>query len=266
MKRLCIIGLGNMGLALLGGIVESGVIDRSAILGVEKYPASAAAAAERYGIPVQADLAGIGAGDTILLAVKPQQMKDVLATLGPVAVDNLVISIAAGVTLATIAAALPGARLVRCMPNTPALVRRGVTGIYAVPAVTAGERADVERILSAVGDVVWVSSESDIDRVTALSGSGPAYVYYFIEALEDAGVRVGLTREAARRLAVGTIEGSVALMRETGEHPTILKERVTSPGGTTIYGLSALEQGGVKAAVHDAVMAAFARSKELAAS
>jgi pyrroline-5-carboxylate reductase len=174
------------------------------------------------------------------------------------------VSIAAGVPLAALAAALPpGSRIVRAMPNTPALVRAGATAFVASPGCSAGDRALARALFEAVGSAWEAPSEALLDAVTGLSGSGPAYVFVFLEALSDAGVRMGLPRDAATALAIQTVLGAAKLAQETGRHPAALKDQVTSPGGTTIAGLERLEARGFRAAVHEAVAAATRRSKEL---
>jgi len=192
----------------------------------------------------------------------------VLAALGgarePALARPLWVSIAAGVPLATLAAALPpGAHIVRAMPNTPALVRSGATAFVAGAACSAQDRALARALFEGVGLAWEAPSEALLDAVTGLSGSGPAYVFVFLEALSDAGVRMGLPRDAATALATQTVLGAAKLAQETGRHPAALKDQVTSPGGTTIAGLERLEAHGFRAAIHEAVAAATRRSKEL---
>ena len=204
-------------------------------------------------------------GEVIILAVKPQQSGGVLATIkqavGP---GKLVVSIMAGVRSASIEEALePGTRVVRVMPNTPALVGTGATAISAGRNAAREDLDCVEAIFARTGLVVRVD-EKQMDAVTGLSGSGPAYVFTFIEALSDAGVKNGLTREISARLALQTVLGAARMLAETGEHPAKLREQVTSPGGTTIAGLHVLENGRFRGTIMDAVDAATQRSKELA--
>jgi pyrroline-5-carboxylate reductase len=202
--------------------------------------------------------------DVIVLAVKPQSMPEVLAELAP-CVDgrHLVVSVAAGVTLAAIRGALgAGPRLVRVMPNTPALVGAAASAYALDASATEADERLVRHGLESIGRVVRVP-ESLLDAVTGLSGSGPAFVFLVIDALADGGVRVGLPRSTALELAAQTVLGAARMVLETGEHPAVLKDRVASPAGTTIAGLHALERGGVRAAVIDAVVAAAQRAAEL---
>jgi pyrroline-5-carboxylate reductase len=202
--------------------------------------------------------------DVLFLAVKPQQMAEVLGQLrGRLSADHLVISIAAGIPLGIIARGLgEGPRLVRVMPNTPCLVGCGVSAYCLGPAATRDDAALVNRLLSAVGRAVEVP-EKLLDAVTGLSGSGPAFVYVMIEALSDGGVNMGLPREVATALAAQTVLGAAQMVLSTGQHPGVLKDQVASPGGTTIAGLQALEEHGLRAALIAAVEAATERSIEL---
>jgi pyrroline-5-carboxylate reductase len=204
-------------------------------------------------------------GEVVILAVKPQQAVGVLEQLEPViTTDKLVVSIMAGIQSSMIEENLaPGCRVVRAMPNTPALIGAGATALCAGQMASAADLDMVRQIFALIGTAVRVE-EKQMDAVTALSGSGPAYVFTFIEALSDAGVNNGLPRDVASQLAVQTVLGSARMVKETGEHPALLKERVTSPGGTTIAGLHVLESGSFRGVVMDAVKAACQKSKELA--
>jgi pyrroline-5-carboxylate reductase len=204
-------------------------------------------------------------GDVVILAVKPQQAAGVLSTLKQaVRPDKLIVSIMAGVRSASIEESLePGTRVVRVMPNTPALVGTGATAICAGRNASKEDLDCVESIFARTGLVVRVD-EKQMDAVTGLSGSGPAYVFTFIEALSDAGVKNGLTRDVSTKLALQTVLGAARMLAETGEHPAKLREQVTSPGGTTIAGLHVLENGRFRGVIMDAVDAACQRSKELA--
>jgi pyrroline-5-carboxylate reductase len=267
-RRIGLLGAGAMGEALAGGLLAAGVA-RERIRAAEPDAARRAQVAAALGIEVGADNAAVlRASDVVVLAVKPNQIARVLQALRKEAPDAMAaplwISIAAGVTLAKLAAELPpGARAVRAMPNTPALVRAGATAFVASAAATAADRAVAQALFECVGLAWEAPDEGLLDAVTGLSGSGPAYVFVFLEALADAGVRAGLPREAAARLAAQTVLGSARLALESGLHPGQLKDRVTSPGGTTIAGLARLEAGGFRAAVLDAVEAATRRAREL---
>jgi len=201
--------------------------------------------------------------DVVFIATKPQQVQDVCASIGKSGANPIVVSIAAGVTLDSLAGWLPsGCRIVRVMPNTPAMVGELAAGYAPNAACSDADAALVGSILGALGTAFKVK-ESDLDAVTGLSGSGPAYVFQFIEALSDGGVRAGLTRPVATQLAAKTVRGAATMVLQTGKHPGELKDQVTSPGGTTIAGVHALEMGGMRAAVMNAVVAATERSREL---
>ncbi|HEX7133964.1 MAG TPA: pyrroline-5-carboxylate reductase [Iamia sp.] len=259
MARLLVIGGGRMGEALVAGLVDSGWAPAEEITVIEALAARRdQLTAAHAGLDVRAD---VSSGCDTVLAVKPA---DAIASLSDLA-PTRVLSIAAGVTTAALEAALPeGTPVVRAMPNTPALVGAGAAAIAGGSHATDADLAWAEEVLGAVGTVVRVP-ETQLDAVTGLSGSGPAYVFLVAEALIDAGVLVGLPRPASRELAVQTLLGAARLLAETGETPEVLRAQVTSPGGTTAAGLRALETGGVRAAVIDAVVAATDRSRELGA-
>jgi pyrroline-5-carboxylate reductase len=261
------IGAGRMATALIRGMLRAGTATHRSIIASDPLEKAREAVAAETGVPVVASNLDVARQcDVLVLAVKPQSMPDVLAALRPaVTPDHLVISIAAGVSLATLAEGLgPDRRLARVMPNTPALIGAGASGFCLGPDARASDEALVLACLNAVGRAYRVP-ESMIDAVTGLSGSGPAFVYVMIEALSDGGVRVGLPRDIATALAAQTVLGSAQMVLETGTHPGVLKDQVASPGGTTIAGLHALERGGLRAALIDAVEAATRRSAELAA-
>ncbi|AHV94396.1 pyrroline-5-carboxylate reductase [Bordetella holmesii] len=204
-----------------------------------------------------------------IFAVKPQVMRDVVQAVQPwLEPDTLVISVAAGLRADTLAGWLgqperPWSRLVRCMPNTPALVGQGMTGMAALDGVSAADRQLAQTLLGAVGEVVWVADDAALDAVTALSGSGPAYVFLFIEALIAGGQAVGLSAEQARQLALGTLRGATTLASQAEDPPSVLRERVTSKGGTTAAALAVLEQADMRSIVARAIEAAARRSEEL---
>lgn len=261
------LGTGNMAEALIKGLIAAGVVEPKQIHGSDPRRERCDELAARFGIHMTANNAEVvRAAEIVVLAVKPQILPKVLDEIAPhLRPSTLVISIAAGVPVSAIEPRLPeGTRVVRTMPNTPALVGAGAT------AIAAGQHAkddDVEatrRIFDAVGMTV-VLDESQLDAVTGLSGSGPAYVFLIIEALSDAGVKVGLSRYNAQALAAQTLLGSAKLLIETKEHPGRLKDMVTSPGGTAIAGLHTLEAGGLRTTLINAVEAATHRSRELGA-
>lgn len=265
-QRIGFVGGGAMAEALAGGLVAAGLAPER-ICAADPDPSRRKHLAEALGIGTSADNADAALGsDTCVVAVKPAVVAGSLAAIPrEVAAGPLWISIAAGVPLARLAAALPpDARIVRAMPNTPALVRAGATAICANARVGAEDLAVATALFESVGTCWTAPEESLLDAVTGLSGSGPAYVFVFLEALADAGVRVGLPRDAALSLAIQTVLGAARLASEGGRAPAQLRDQVTSPGGTTIAGLERLESGGLRAAVYDAVAAATARSRELA--
>jgi pyrroline-5-carboxylate reductase len=263
---IAIFGGGKMGEALLAGL-RSGDGARTDVVVSERYPGRAAQLAETYGIETP-DLAdAVARSATLVLAVKPQDMDALLAEIAPVVrTSHLVVSVAAGVTTTHLEAGLGAdVPVVRCIPNTPALVNEGMTAISAGTHATDEHLALAESLLGAVGRVVRVP-ESQLDVVTALSGSGPAYLYLVAEALIDAGVLLGLPRALATELTVQTVVGSAAMLRDSGEHPVLLREAVSSPGGTTVAGIREFERHGLRASFADALEAAARRSAELGRS
>lgn len=259
------IGAGRMATALARGLIAAGVITPERLMASDvEEGACRAFAGESGGRTTASNREVAAASDILFLAVKPQQMADVLKNLAPVLEDrHLVISIAAGIPLAAYESALgKHRRLVRVMPNTPCLVNASASGFAVGGAATDSDAKLVQSLLDTVGLAVRVD-EKLLDAVTGLSGSGPAYVYQIIEALSDGGVRVGLPRDVATKLAAQTVLGAAKMVLETGQHPGALKDAVTSPGGTTIAGLHALETGGLRGTLMNAVVAATERSREL---
>ena len=256
---LLLIGCGRMGGALLDGWLRDGL---SASVVVD--PGGAPVASPHL---VAASLAAVPAGfrpDCVVLAVKPQQAGEVLAEAGRRFPGALFLSIMAGRTIAGIELATGAAAVVRAMPNTPAAIGRGIAGLYASPAVGESHRALAERLLAAVGEVVWLAREEEMDAVTAVSGSGPAYVFLLAELLEQAGTRAGLSDAVARRLARATVSGAGALLAETDEDASSMREAVTSKAGTTERALAVLmAEGAWPHLVGEAVTAAAARAREL---
>lgn len=263
MHKVSFIGGGNMAAAIIGGLIASGT-QPTDIEVVEINADARAQLSARFGVVTHTDLSQARLHGLIVLAVKPQTLPDVAAALASRLTGQLVVSIAAGVRVADLARWLGGHdRIVRAMPNTPALVQAGIAGLYAAPAVGQDARSQAEAVLRAVGGVVWVDDEPQLDAVTAVSGSGPAYVFYFIESLEAAGVAQGLAPETARQLALHTFFGAAKLALESGEEPGVLRQRVTSRGGTTERGITVLETAAVNLAISQAVEAASRRSAEL---
>jgi pyrroline-5-carboxylate reductase len=267
MRRWGFIGSGKMATALVKGMLRAGIAPVDSIGASDPLPAARTALQSETGVAVfDSNIPVAQRSDALVLAVKPQSMREVLGQLRPVVTpEHLVVSIAAGITIASIDEGLgSNGRIVRVMPNTPALVGEGASAYAMGPRVCPEDEAVVQAFLGAVGRAVRVP-ESLLDAVTGLSGSGPAFVFLMIEALSDGGVRVGLPRDVATLLAAQTVLGAAKMVTETGQHPGVLKDQVASPGGTTIAGLHALERGGVRGALIDAVEAATRRSAELGA-
>jgi len=258
------IGGGNMATALIGGLVAKGFAPGS-IKVVEVAAQARARLAQSFGVTCfERPAAAAPFGDVVVLAVKPQQMREVARELAPSLQGELVLSIAAGIRLADLARWLGGhARLARCMPNTPALIGAGVTGLYARAEAGPEGRQHAQAVLEAVGAVIWVGEEALLDPVTAVSASGPAYVFYFIEALERAARELGLDAAGARQLAIGTFRGAAELAARSSDSPATLRERVTSKGGTTERALATLQADRVADAIVRAVRAASERAREL---
>lgn len=264
-KKIGFIGAGNMGEALIRGLLGAGMVTAGDILISEQDPERAASLRKNCRVrSAESGAALAGKADVLFLAVKPRQLEVVLEEIAPV-VDRskLLVSVAAGITLSHIESRLTSPpRLVRAMPNTPALVGEGATAVSCGRLVTAADRRFLMKVFGAVGRVVEVE-EDLMDAVTGLSGSGPAYVFTMIEALADGGVQAGLPRGTALELAAQTVLGAARMVLETGSHPSLLRDRVASPGGTTIQGIAALEALGFRSAVMAAVEAAADRSREL---
>jgi pyrroline-5-carboxylate reductase len=262
--KITFLGGGNMADALIGGLLKQGFAPAD-IQVVELNPDNREKLSKTYGVTCHAGpVAAAWAADLIVLAVKPQQMKGAVAPLAGSLSKQVVVSIAAGLQLESLSRWLGGHRkLVRTMPNTPALIGAGITGLYALPEVTADERAAAERVLRAVGSTVWIDDESRMDAVTAVSGSGPAYVFLFIEALQQAAAELGFTPDQARQLSIETVLGAARLAVQSDEPASVLRERVTSKGGTTEAALKVMAEKGVKEGIVAGVLAADARGREL---
>ncbi|MDR2112824.1 MAG: pyrroline-5-carboxylate reductase [Candidatus Accumulibacter sp.] len=262
--KITFVGGGNMASALIGGLLNNG-FPANEIAVIEVDAEHRARLQRSFGIRCFAEPdAGALACDALVLAVKPQQMHAACLSLQPFLKQQLVISIAAGLRLKDMSRWLGGHdRLARAMPNTPALIRAGVTGLYALPGVSEAERLGAERIMQAVGSMVWVDEETQLDAVTAVSGSGPAYVFLFIEALQQAAEELGFSSRQARQLSIETVLGSAKLASLTEEPTSELRERVTSKGGTTEAALRVMIKREFKEAVILGVKAAKERGAEL---
>jgi pyrroline-5-carboxylate reductase len=262
--NITFIGGGNMASAIIGGLLQRSWSPQQLRV-VEIVAAAREKLEQTYHVQTFATVCAEALqADCVLLAIKPQQMREAAAQLAPLISHALVITIAAGIRGNDLSRWLGDhQRIVRVMPNTPALVLAGISGLYAMPGVTADDRQRAEDILGAVGETVWVAREEDIDSVTAVSGSGPAYVFYFIEALEQAARELGMSADAARQLAIGTFIGAAKLAAQSSEDIATLRARVTSKGGTTERALAAMEGDHIKAAIVRAVKAAADRSREL---
>jgi pyrroline-5-carboxylate reductase len=263
--RIVFVGAGNMASALIGGLIARGTVS-SDITIIDTSPAQREGVCSRFGVREAAGPreAGLTGDEMIVLAVKPQQMRDAATALAPFLRGQLVVSVAAGIRIADLSRWLGAhTRIVRAMPNTPALIGLGVTGLAAHPAVVKVDRDAAEQALNAVGATVWVDDDALIDVVTAVSGSGPAYVFLFIEALESAAIQLGLSAAQARTLVLGTVTGAAQLAERSPETPAVLRERVTSKGGTTAAALSCLEAADFRSLMARAVSAARQRGAEL---
>jgi pyrroline-5-carboxylate reductase len=260
---IAFIGGGNMASAIVGGLLKSGTPAQN-ILVVEPSPEQRAKLAQDFSITALPQAgAELAAAQLVVWAVKPQLFKQAAAPCAPHTASALHLSVAAGIGSSTIAAWLGSERVVRAMPNTPALVGQGMTGLFARAGVGAPERTLIERLLAPTGELLWLAEEDQLDAVTALSGSGPAYVFYFIEAMVRAGQDMGLSEAQAAQLAKATFSGASTLAKSSSEAPQVLRERVTSKGGTTYAAISAMQQDKVAEAFMHAMQAARARAAEL---
>ena len=265
-QRIAFIGGGNMGRSLIGGLIAKGVSSAQIVV-ADPYAPTLESLRTHYGVHAAGSNGeAVRDADVVLLAVKPQELRNVVTGMqqGILQRRPLLISVAAGILATDIQRWAGGAEVVRCMPNRPALQGCGVTALYASDAVPAASRSLAEQILGAVGATLWVERESDMDTVTAISGSGPAYFFLLIEMLESTGQALGLPADVARKLAVETAYGSGFMAREATESPATLREQVTSKGGTTEAALKQLEASGVRDIFARAVAAAAARSAQLA--
>jgi pyrroline-5-carboxylate reductase len=259
--KISFIGGGNMAKALIGGIIHQ----TSDIHVVDVNPASLNQLNEQFGVKTSNQIdAQIEKSDVVLLSVKPQQLREVAEKLVPHLNRQLVISVAAGIRVTDLSRWLNNyTQIVRTMPNMPALINQGITGMYAMPAVGEEGRSIANDIMRAVGETVWLNDEALLDPLTAVSGSGPAYVFYFIEAMQKAAQEMGLSNDQGRELALATFLGASKLAAQSTEPIATLRERVTSKGGTTYAAITSMEQSGVADAIVTALKAASERSKEL---
>ena len=262
-KTLAFIGGGNMASAILGGLLRAGRTPDSLIV-VEPYEPQRQKLAAELGLrALAAPDASLARAGLVVWAVKPQLFQAAAAPCAGWLGQALQLSVMAGIRSDAIARATGAERVVRSMPNTPALIGQGIAGLFARAAVTAADKALVEQVLAPTGQTLWVDAEADLDAVTALSGSGPAYFFYMVEAMMAAAQQLGLSAEQGRRLALATCGGAAALGLQSSESPTVLRERVTSKGGTTYAAITSMQADGVGEAVQRAVLAAARRAKEL---
>ncbi|WP_428003263.1 pyrroline-5-carboxylate reductase [Acidovorax sp.] len=260
---IAFIGGGNMASAIIGGLIRQGH-PASQIEVVEPWAEARDALLKNHGLQAQPEAGpALQRARIVVWAVKPQTFKDAAAQTRAHTEDALHLSVAAGIRSDSIAQWLGSERVVRTMPNTPALVGKGMSALYARPGVSQAERESVQAIMATTGEYLWVDSEKQLDAVTALSGSGPAYVFYFLEAMARAGTAMGLSAEQAHQLAVGTFVGASELARRSDEPPAVLRQRVTSKGGTTYAALQSMEKDGVGEAFERAMKAAEQRADEL---
>ena len=262
--KICFIGGGNMAQALIGGLADK-LTAASDIHVVDINPDALGGLSQRFGVSTSTSADRVvESADVVVLAVKPQQMREVVRGMASQIKGQLVLSIAAGIRAADLSRWLGGhTAIVRTMPNTPALVGKGITGMVALAGVSSQQKETADAILRAVGETVWLDEEHHIDAVTAISGSGPAYVFYFLEAMEQAAVELGLSSEQGRTLAQATFVGASALASQSNESLSQLRERVTSKGGTTYAALTSMETAGIRQSIVKALHAAALRGAEL---
>lgn len=260
---IAFIGGGNMGSAILGGLLRQG-LPAAMVQVVEPWAPARERLQQEFGVQAVAEPGqDLSRAALVVWAVKPQTFREAAGAAAQHVRTALHLSVAAGIRSDSMARWLGTDRIVRSMPNTPALVARGMTALFAREAVSAQDRSLVEQVLAPTGATLWVGTEAQLDAVTALSGSGPAYVFYFIEAMTRAGQEMGLPAAQAQQLAIGTFEGAAALASSSSEPPSVLRERVTSKGGTTYAALTSMEQAGVAQKFVDAMHAAGKRAAEL---
>ena len=262
-QPLAFIGGGNMASAIIGGLIRQGM-PATQITVVEPFAETASRLKRDFGVAVLPEAGpGLNTAQLVVWAVKPQVFKEAAGPVANYTRQALHLSVAAGIRTESIGHWLGTDRVVRSMPNTPALVGQGMTALFACPGVSQAEKKQVEQVIATTGQFLWVAQESHLDAVTALSGSGPAYVFFFLEAMTEAGVGMGLSAEQAYRLAVATFAGASSLAAASQEPPEVLRQRVTSKGGTTHAAITSMEAAGIKPAFVQAMQAAEQRAREL---
>jgi pyrroline-5-carboxylate reductase len=263
LNSIAFIGGGNMANAIIGGLIRQGMRAEQ-ITVIEPFADTAARLQSQWGLEVLSSAGPtLSAAQLVVWAVKPQVFREAAAPVAAHTQQALHLSVAAGIRTESICQWLGSDRVVRSMPNTPALVGQGMTALFARPQVTASEKVGIEEVIATTGQFLWVDQEHHLDAVTALSGSGPAYVFFFLEAMTEAGMGMGLSQSQAYQLAVATFAGASALAASSDEPPEVLRQRVTSKGGTTYAALSAMETAGIKSAFVRAMQAAEQRAREL---
>jgi pyrroline-5-carboxylate reductase len=262
-EHIAFIGGGNMASAILGGLIRQGHSPQQIDV-IEPVAEAREKLQQDFGVNTHAEAGAFLAQAGLLVwAVKPQVFKEAALTVAAHSQSALHLSVAAGIRSDSISAWLGSERVVRAMPNTPALIGQGISGLFARAGVTAADKTRIEQVVATTGQSLWLQAEDQLDAVTALSGSGPAYVFYFMEAMTMAGVEMGLSREQAHQLAVATFSGASALAQQSEEPPQVLRQRVTSKGGTTFAAISSMEDNDVRALFIDAMYAARERAKQL---
>ena len=262
-ERIAFIGGGNMASAIIGGLIKQGSSPQNIDV-VEPHADTRDKLKASFDITAQAEAGSfLTTASLVVWAIKPQTFKDAALAAAPHTTSALHLSVAAGIRTASITAWLGTQRLARAMPNTPALIGKGITGLFACAGVSEADQAQVNRVIATTGDHLWLDTEDKLDAVTALSGSGPAYVFYFMEAMITAGTEMGLSRAQAHQLAVATFAGASELASVSGEAPQVLRQRVTSKGGTTHAAIASMEDNDMRALFIDAIYAARERAKVL---
>jgi pyrroline-5-carboxylate reductase len=264
-KKLAFIGCGTMGEAILATLLHNNIVSTDQIIGSEPVVARREDLARRYGINMTGSNAeAVQGADLIMLTIKPQSLDSIAKDLrGKLTPDQVVVSILAGASIASITNGLDHQAVVRAMPNTPSQIGQGMTVWMATPAVSDDQQVEVAAALGAMGQAVQVTSENEVDMATALSGTGPAYVFLMMESLIDAGVHMGFSRRVAEELVLQTMIGSVLFAKDSGKHPAELRNMVTSPGGTSASAIYQMEKGSLRTVISRAVWAAYQRTQEL---